>query len=162
MSMALKRSFSKTNLFSRFPSNATLRKEWVFIVRKSRKENEWMASKFCVICSLHFNEEDYYLTNKGFRRLKKQAKPTQLLYELSSTPQISGIVTEGREGTSPYPSVSRHDALTSIEDDQLLIPQRKKDSEFKDSDPDSSIFDTPRKYLPTQKRIKKISVTKSC
>ncbi|CAG4988173.1 unnamed protein product [Colias eurytheme] len=51
------------------------RGKWVKFVQINRSENNWLPSHYSHICSLHFREEDKYITKEGRRYLKKSAIP---------------------------------------------------------------------------------------
>ncbi|CAG4966130.1 unnamed protein product [Colias eurytheme] len=68
--------------FHRFPTDPVTRNDWVSIIRKSRQDDYWRPSKYCVVCSSHFKVEHFYYTEKGRRLVKKKSKPTQNLYGL--------------------------------------------------------------------------------
>lgn len=59
-------------LCSRLPSEASLRNQW--IAKIGRKN--WNPSKHTKICSDHFNQEDFFKTAKGFRKIKIGATPS--------------------------------------------------------------------------------------
>lgn len=69
-------------IFFRFPADETWKESWIKAVRDNRNDVEWLPSKFCVVCSLHFEEIDIYNTKGGYRRIKKNATPKKVGYLL--------------------------------------------------------------------------------
>ncbi|RVE49415.1 hypothetical protein evm_005927 [Chilo suppressalis] len=68
--------------FHRFPKeNVVWRNDWIQIIRNCNSENEWIPSKYSVICSLHFEAEDLYSTKGGLRRVVTYAVPQKFLFE---------------------------------------------------------------------------------
>ncbi|CAH2226957.1 jg1971, partial [Pararge aegeria aegeria] len=55
--------------FHQFPADPALLQRWTAVLRLSRQENWWTPGKRSVICSEHFNENDFYYTNRGLKRL---------------------------------------------------------------------------------------------
>ncbi|CAK1592460.1 unnamed protein product [Parnassius mnemosyne] len=94
-----------------------------------------MPSKFCVVCSLHFKEDDVYFTEKGRRLINKSAKPTKNLCALPPSPEKPSLDQVGPSNLLEASQLPEK----SIKDNSVL-------PEFRDSDLDS-IFDTPRKKL---------------
>ncbi|CAK1591927.1 unnamed protein product [Parnassius mnemosyne] len=119
--------------FHRLPTDLVLRDEWVTIIRQSRQDNNWMPSKFCVVCSLHFKEDDVYFTEKGRRLINKSAKPTKNLCALPPSPEKPSLDQVGPSNLLEASQLPEK----SIKDNSVL-------PEFRDSDLDS-IFDTRRK-----------------
>ncbi|CAH2217981.1 jg2503 [Pararge aegeria aegeria] len=62
--------------FHVFPQNPCRREQWVKAVQLERQENDWMPSKSSRICSIHFRDDDFYLSKKGFRMIKRVATPS--------------------------------------------------------------------------------------
>lgn len=128
--------------FFRFPVDPKLHNDWVSTVRQNRKQETWTASKFCVICSAHFKEEDIYLKGKKhIRCLKKHAKP-QLVVERADNPEKANTHQEAGPSHERTTDEKIADQVTG------LSPERTTDNDnfddIKDSDLES-IFDTPRK-----------------
>lgn len=137
------------NDFCRLPTDVVLREEWVSIIRLSRQDNNWQASKFCVVCSLHFKEDDLYFTEKGRRLIKKTSKPT---INLSSS-EISGIT---KSLMNPVPLEGQSDSSKSLQVNKIseaFIQDNSLEPEVRDSDLES-IFDTPKKSQ-LRKHLKK-------
>ncbi|XP_045507080.1 THAP domain-containing protein 1-like [Colias croceus] len=90
--------------FHRFPRDPVTRNDWVSIIRKSRQDDYWRPSKYCVVCSSHFKVEQFYYTEKGRRLVKKKSKPSQNLYGPPRSLQITevpkNIKCEVEEGIS--------------------------------------------------------------
>ncbi|XP_061726841.1 uncharacterized protein LOC133532264 isoform X2 [Cydia pomonella] len=64
----------------------------VKIIRKCRYDNDWVPSKSSVICSVHFDDNDFYTTKHGRRYLVNNALPKKFL-ELSSRQEGTIVVT---------------------------------------------------------------------
>ncbi|CAH0400881.1 unnamed protein product [Chilo suppressalis] len=133
--------------FHRFPTDIDLYAEWLSIVRKSRKDNSWRPSKFCVVCSSHFRDEDVYFTDKGRRLLKRKSKPTQ---NLGVPPQSLEIPSDA-SGSSKCPVEN-----ATVEEDNAALnssgvnqkpetcdEENLDDTELNESDL-QSIFDDPQ------------------
>ncbi|RVE51327.1 hypothetical protein evm_004007 [Chilo suppressalis] len=58
-----------------FPKNAIRRAQWITAVRLERREEDWSPSNASRVCSIHFGEEDMYLSPTGNQMLKKTAVP---------------------------------------------------------------------------------------
>lgn len=67
-------------LHSRFPTEMMWKERWIKVIRDSRNEEDWLPSKYSVVCSIHFEECDIYYTKCGLRRIKKNAKPKKVLW----------------------------------------------------------------------------------
>ncbi|XP_073957571.1 uncharacterized protein isoform X1 [Choristoneura fumiferana] len=61
--------------FHSFPVDASRQKKWVAAVQLERQEHDWMPVKTSRVCSMHFNEKDFYKSYKGNRMLHKTAVP---------------------------------------------------------------------------------------
>ncbi|XP_041982455.1 uncharacterized protein LOC121735625 [Aricia agestis] len=83
--------------FHRFPTDFDLRNAWIRIIRQSREDKDWTPSKFCVVCSLHFDDDDMYFTMKGRRLTKKKAKPSR---NLGITREDIAGANQDKAGTS--------------------------------------------------------------
>ncbi|XP_026315182.1 THAP domain-containing protein 2-like [Hyposmocoma kahamanoa] len=127
--------------FHRLPIDHALRNEWVSIIRQSRRDNDWLPSQFCVVCSLHFKEDDVYFSENGRRLIKKTSKPTQNLSALPPSTQISNdaeslmcpIALEDQAGPSNLLIVNQLPVKTEV---------RTPEPEIRDSDLDS-VYDSP-------------------
>lgn len=123
------------------PIDHALRNEWVSIIRQSRQDNDWLPSKFCVVCSLHFKEDDVYFSENGRRLIKKTSKPTQNLSALPPSTQISNdaeslmcpIALEDQAGPSN---------LLIVNQLPVKMEDRTPEPEIRDSDLDS-VYDSP-------------------
>lgn len=60
---------------------------------KRRAKKNWFPTKFCRICSVHFNEGSFKETNK-FRRLTTKAIPTIDVLKISNNDEVS-VLTFG-------------------------------------------------------------------
>lgn len=131
--------------FSRLPTDPDLRNEWITIIGQSRQDF-WLPSKLSVVCSLHFEEDDLYYTEKGRRVIKKTAKPAKNLFVMPPSPETCLIVLEDEAGPSNIPEVNP------------LPGKSNGDHSVDDSDQDS-LFDTPtesklRKKLRKQQKLR--------
>lgn len=124
--------------FCRFPADVALHDEWISIIRHSRQDENWQPSKFCVVCSLHFQEDDVYFTEKGRRLIKKTSKPTRNL----SSSEISGIADSLLD---PITLKDQSPPLISLQINK--VPGKSIQNIFLEvRDPDlDSIFNTPSK-----------------
>lgn len=59
----------------RFPHDPVRKRRWMKAVQLERHDKEWMPSNGSKICSIHFKDDDFYLSKKGFQMLKKDAVP---------------------------------------------------------------------------------------
>ncbi|CAH1286851.1 unnamed protein product [Chrysodeixis includens] len=57
--------------FHLFPSEDNLRQQWITKINRQ----DWSPTKYSKICSCHFNDEDFIVTKKGLRKLKKGTLP---------------------------------------------------------------------------------------
>ncbi|CAG5037469.1 unnamed protein product [Parnassius apollo] len=72
--------FSDGVTFHKFPRPGhEKREQWIKFVQNNRSEDTWLPSEHTCICSVHFREEDFYLTKTGRRYLKKSAVPFEKL-----------------------------------------------------------------------------------
>lgn len=126
------------------PTDLVLRDEWVTIIRQSRQENDWLSSKFCVVCSLHFNEDDVYFTEKGRRLIKKTSKPTKILGALPPSPEKSSVTESLLSTIALQDQAGPSNLLEVSELSGKSIRENSVAPEVRDSDLDS-IFNTPRK-----------------
>ncbi|KAL0831487.1 hypothetical protein ABMA28_002284 [Loxostege sticticalis] len=56
--------------FHKFPSgNEKWKDSWIRIIRNCRGQEDWSPSTSSVVCSIHFDQNDFYTTSKGRRRL---------------------------------------------------------------------------------------------
>jgi hypothetical protein len=62
-------------IYFSFPVNLKRKLKWIAAVRLERQENNWMPSKASKICCLHFVEDDFYKSTKGYTLLHKTATP---------------------------------------------------------------------------------------
>ncbi|KAL0901481.1 hypothetical protein ABMA27_006726 [Loxostege sticticalis] len=68
--------------FHRFPTgNEPWKDDWTRIIKKCRGQEDWSASKSCVVCSIHFDQNDLYTTSKGRRRLVTYATRIKLFMQ---------------------------------------------------------------------------------
>nr|XP_023013675.1 zinc finger protein 14-like [Leptinotarsa decemlineata] len=58
--------------FHRFPKDKTIRRKWVAALRRKN----YIPSNYATVCSNHFRDEDYYLSGKGTKLLKKGVVPS--------------------------------------------------------------------------------------
>ncbi|CAG9790623.1 unnamed protein product [Diatraea saccharalis] len=58
--------------FHVFPSDDNLKQQWMTKINR----RDWTPTKYTKICSCHFNEEDFVMTKKGLRKLKKGTLPS--------------------------------------------------------------------------------------
>ncbi|CAH2233585.1 jg27141 [Pararge aegeria aegeria] len=66
--------------FHGFPKgNIPWRVDWIKVIRSSRGEENWLPHERSLICSAHFDKNDFYLTKKGNCRLVTYAVPKKLL-----------------------------------------------------------------------------------
>ncbi|KAL0819207.1 hypothetical protein ABMA28_008459 [Loxostege sticticalis] len=73
--------------FHRFPTgNEPWKDDWTRIIRNCRGQEDWSASKSSVVCSIHFDQNDFYTTSKGRRRLVTYATRIKLFMVLCSPP----------------------------------------------------------------------------
>ncbi|XP_039762650.1 uncharacterized protein LOC120635656 isoform X3 [Pararge aegeria] len=84
--------------FHQFPSDPALLQRWTAVLRLSRQENWWTPGKRSVICSEHFNENDFYYTNRGLKRLCKGTEPKNALFLCGIT---SGIYFKSEAESVP-------------------------------------------------------------
>ncbi|KAL0893662.1 hypothetical protein ABMA27_013820 [Loxostege sticticalis] len=61
--------------FHIFPHDPVRKRRWMKAVQLERHDKEWMPSNGSKICSIHFKDDDFYLSKKGFQMLKKDAVP---------------------------------------------------------------------------------------
>ncbi|KAJ2941854.1 hypothetical protein O0L34_g10669 [Tuta absoluta] len=73
--------------FHRFPTDDDQKEEWI---RAIRREPSWAPGTHCRVCSVHFDNSDFKISETGRRILHKDAIPTKNLYR------------EEREDTSNY------------------------------------------------------------
>ncbi|XP_078029682.1 uncharacterized protein LOC144466498 [Epinephelus lanceolatus] len=66
--------------FHEFPSDDKLRARWVTAIRRDEGATFKILHGSTYVCSLHFNNDDIYLTPKGFRRLKRGAVPLKFAW----------------------------------------------------------------------------------
>ncbi|XP_023937833.1 THAP domain-containing protein 5 [Bicyclus anynana] len=59
--------------FHRFPCDPDRKRQWEISLNRDKK---WSATPSSVVCSEHFNAQDFYLTESGLRRLCIAAVPT--------------------------------------------------------------------------------------
>ncbi|KAH9638413.1 hypothetical protein HF086_007720 [Spodoptera exigua] len=95
---------------SRFPSEDNLRQQWI---RKINRQ-DWSPTKYTKICSCHFNNEDFIVTIKGNRKLKKGTLPclnldSPLNRKLSPKPTTSTNDLNKPTISSPKPTTPTND-----------------------------------------------------
>ncbi|KAI5635951.1 zinc-finger double domain-containing protein [Phthorimaea operculella] len=73
--------------FHRFPTDDDQKEEWI---RAIRREPSWAPGTHCRVCSVHFENSDFKISETGRRILHKDAIPTKNLYR------------EEREDTGSY------------------------------------------------------------
>lgn len=59
----------------RIPNGGLIRQKWLKVIKKQRREDDWMPTQYSTVCSEHFLPEDKYVTKKNWRRLKTTAIP---------------------------------------------------------------------------------------
>ncbi|XP_034824585.1 THAP domain-containing protein 1-like [Maniola hyperantus] len=59
--------------FHRFPRDPDRRRQWEVSVNREKK---WTSTTSSVVCSEHFDAQDFYLTESGLRRLCINAVPS--------------------------------------------------------------------------------------
>ncbi|KOB66364.1 Transposase, partial [Operophtera brumata] len=59
--------------FHRFPRDKDRRKRWEIAVNR---EHDWASTSSSAVCSQHFDANNFYLTERGLRRLSGEAVPT--------------------------------------------------------------------------------------
>ena len=79
---------------NRFPADDSQRAAWVRAIRRVdlKTKREWQPSKHSVVCSCHFNPDDFRL-DRGVTLLKPGAVPTVFniqTAQVSYLPQVSG------------------------------------------------------------------------
>ncbi|XP_039748938.1 THAP domain-containing protein 5-like isoform X2 [Pararge aegeria] len=75
--------------FHRFPQDTDRRRQWEISVNRG---NKWSSTKCSVVCSEHFDAQDFYLTESGLRRLCINAVPSiNISICQSPAPTISNI-----------------------------------------------------------------------
>ncbi|RVE48523.1 hypothetical protein evm_006834 [Chilo suppressalis] len=68
--------------FHRFPKeNVEWRNNWIQVIRNCNGDDEWIPNKYSVICSIHFEAGDLYITKGGLRRVVTHAVPQKFLFE---------------------------------------------------------------------------------
>ncbi|GBP36454.1 hypothetical protein EVAR_88034_1 [Eumeta japonica] len=58
-----------------FPKKSCRRESWVRAVRLERRDPEWRPFGNARVCSMHFDEGDFYVSERGKRLLKKAVVP---------------------------------------------------------------------------------------
>lgn len=125
----------------RFPVDEIRRLEWTKTIRNARLDEYWESSNRSVICSMHFDEQYFYVTKGGITRLRKDALPTK---NLAFGTRKSEVCVEILE-----PSTSEN-----VREQQSPV---SSNSGIGDVLVDDSIFDTPRKIkLKSQMNRKQI------
>ncbi|CAK1585478.1 unnamed protein product [Parnassius mnemosyne] len=62
--------------FHTFPiRNKDIREKWIEVIRVSRNEPSWNPTVRSVVCSTRFEDDDFYNTNKGLRRVVRNEYP---------------------------------------------------------------------------------------
>ncbi|XP_026325576.1 GDNF-inducible zinc finger protein 1-like isoform X1 [Hyposmocoma kahamanoa] len=79
--------------FHRFPTDKDQKEEWI---RAIRREPTWAPGTHCRICSVHFDNSDFKISETGRRILHKDAIPTKNLYleersDMSFKPRVKKI-----------------------------------------------------------------------
>ncbi|XP_039762188.1 peroxynitrite isomerase THAP4-like [Pararge aegeria] len=96
--------------FHGFPKgNIPWRVDWIKVIRSSRGEENWLPHERSLICSAHFDKNDFYLTKKGNCRLVTYAVPKKLL---SKPPDYKEKPARRKPSR---PSRQCHDKLSSSE-----------------------------------------------
>lgn len=76
--------------FHRFPQDKDRRKKWEVAVNRER---DWISTSSSAVCSEHFNTGDFYLTERGMRRLSTDAVPALNISPCQELePTISSII----------------------------------------------------------------------
>ncbi|RVE45666.1 hypothetical protein evm_009681 [Chilo suppressalis] len=60
-----------------FPANVTIRAKWIKIIRQARLDEIWNPSKSNVIWSKHFEDDCFYDTKCGFKKIRKGSVPNK-------------------------------------------------------------------------------------
>lgn len=58
-----------------FPKNEIQRLQWIKEVRLERRQDDWLPTNASRVCSIHFGDEDIYLSRTGNCMLKKSSVP---------------------------------------------------------------------------------------
>ncbi|CAH2207546.1 jg17767, partial [Pararge aegeria aegeria] len=69
-----------------FPQDPEIKEKWVSVVGKK----DWLPTKYSKICSCHFTEDDFNMSNKKRRTLIRAAVPTVDIWQLCNM-GISGL-----------------------------------------------------------------------
>ncbi|XP_077507061.1 uncharacterized protein LOC144135444 isoform X1 [Amblyomma americanum] len=72
--------------FHRFPNDPAARKRWTDALQRS---DNWLPTKWSVVCSLHFRAEDFKAATGNLRRLTASAVPSLSLASATHTGEAS-------------------------------------------------------------------------
>ncbi|KAJ0175455.1 hypothetical protein K1T71_008614 [Dendrolimus kikuchii] len=73
-----KREKDKDNIsFHRFPAGPIVANYWIKVIRESQDDHHWNPNKSSLVCSSHYEEKEIYISEKGFKRIKKGAVPSK-------------------------------------------------------------------------------------
>ncbi|RVE47487.1 hypothetical protein evm_007898 [Chilo suppressalis] len=62
---------------AKFPANETIRAKWIKIIRQARLDEIWNPAKSSVICSKHFEDDCFYDTKCGLKKIRKGSVPNK-------------------------------------------------------------------------------------
>ncbi|XP_041968584.1 THAP domain-containing protein 6-like [Aricia agestis] len=74
--------------FHVFPADEIIRAKWTKIIRLARLDEIWNPSKSSVICSKHFEDDCFYDTKCGFKKLRKGSFPNKHMAIISEEDEI--------------------------------------------------------------------------
>ncbi|CAB3253488.1 unnamed protein product [Arctia plantaginis] len=98
----------KSVSFHALPKDGIMKEKWLRVIRAQRRENDWLATPYCKVCSKHFLASDIYVTEKNYRRLKKTAVP---------------VITQEAQNINASPTSLQHVHLS--EEDSIFETPRK-------------------------------------
>ncbi|XP_077288977.1 uncharacterized protein LOC143913196 isoform X2 [Arctopsyche grandis] len=110
--------------FHKVPKNRQLLEKWTKIIRKLRKETDWLPTPSTVICSNHFRAEDVLTLSKCVR-LKKDAMPILEISSDDPTEQSSNsnlpALSQSSTISSPSPTNKQQEFLPPARHNDLLF-----------------------------------------
>ncbi|VVD05431.1 unnamed protein product [Leptidea sinapis] len=99
----------------RFPGDPVISDQWTAIVQFSRQESCWKPGKRSVICSDHFNKNDFYITKCGLKRLCNGAVPQNALFLSSLSVNISNDSTVTADPNTSVPVFNSNNSMVTAD-----------------------------------------------
>ncbi|XP_072929619.1 uncharacterized protein [Epargyreus clarus] len=133
------------------PSKTSARLKWVEIIRFSRNEPKWQPCRTSVVCSDHFDPNDLYITNSGYRRVVKTGIPKRML----TLEDFLTNTTEALSRTSSVPSDTDNDSRDIDESVEPIVSMQDNTAEQNESSNASHVDDSNVKEEVSSKTTSK-------